>query len=802
MSELPVADEYARWLVSLKAEIQGARTRAVLSVNQELVRLYHRIGTEIVERRERQGWGAKVIERLSSDLRDAFPDMKGFSSRNLKYMSVFAEMCPGGQIGQQAAAQLPWFHLVTLLTKVSDPSEREWYATQTAQQGWSRATLEASIKSRLHLRQGAALTNFDRHLAAPHAQLAAEALKDPYHFDFLGLGDEAHEHDHTYKFSEGVEDGVVLDLVYEARDIEQTLGSQDKIDSWFDAKTRGLNDWQKAALREQWGTMQHVLSSRSRMDRVVSDIVYDFSVKPRLSEERGNAILVASSIYEACKYFELFQKTPFKGKCAVVTSYNPQPGDVSLEETGANTETDKQFLFNTYTALLQGVTAQPGKSKTEVYEDNAKRLFKEQPANMKLLVVVDKLLTGFDAPSCSYLYIDKRMQDHGLFQAICRVNRLDGDDKTVGYVVDYKDLFPRVEKAIAVYSAELDHSAGGVAPEVMLQDRLTKGRERLEAAFEALDLLCQPVAPPKGELEHIHYFCGNVEIPEDLAEHEPQRVALYKATVALVRAYAAIADDLEAAGYTPADVVRIKRDQQRYLDLREVIRHASSETIDLKAYEADMRHLLDTYINAAEPRKISPFGDIPLLELIVKSGIADAIRNLPSGIHKNRDAVAETIANNVRSKIIKEHLNDPAYYDRMSALLEEILADLKAKRVDYEEYLRRIAELAKQVQRGQAEDTPEALKSSSARRALYNNLAKPRVVNVKDAHIPAAKLANDARLALALAIDDTVKRVRPDDWRGHQARENEIKRALLPLLNNDPEEVERVFLIILQQREY
>jgi type I restriction enzyme R subunit len=277
---------------------------------------------------------------------------------------------------------------------------------------------------------------------------------------------------------------------------------------------------------------------------------------------------------------------------------------------------------------------------------------------------------------------------------------------------------------------------------------------------------------------------------------------MYKATVALVRAYAAIADDLEAAGYTSADVVRIKRDQQRYLDLREIIRHAANETIDLKAYEADMRHLIDTYINAAEPRKISPFGDIPLLELIVKSGIADAIRNLPSGIRKNKDAVAETIANNVRSKIIKEHLNDPAYYDRMSALLEEILADLKAKRVDYEEYLRRIAELAKQVQRGQAEDTPEALKASPARRALYNNLANPQVLNVKDAHIPANKATKDARLALALAIDDTVKRVRPDDWRGHQARENEIKRALLPLLNDDPDEVERVFQIILQQREY
>ncbi len=141
---------------------------------------------------------------------------------------------------------------------------------------------------------------------------------------------------HTYKFSEGVEDGVVLDLVYEARDIDQRLGSEEKIDAWFEAKTKALNDWQKDELKKKWGTMQNVLSSKVRMDRVVADIIFDFSVKPRLSSERGNAILVASSIYEACKYFSLFQKTPFRGKCAVVTSYNPLTRDVTTEETGAN----------------------------------------------------------------------------------------------------------------------------------------------------------------------------------------------------------------------------------------------------------------------------------------------------------------------------------------------------------------------------------------------------------------------------------------------------------------------------------
>jgi type I restriction enzyme R subunit len=590
---------------------------------------------------------------------------------------------------------------------------------------------------------------------------------------------------HTYKFGEAVEDEVVLDLVYEARDIEQSLGSQDKIDAWFEAKTKGLNDWQKAALREQWGTMQKVLSSRSRMERVVADIVFDFGVKPRLSSERGNAMLVASSIYEASKYFELFQKTVVKGRCALITSYNPLARDITLEETGANTETEKQFLYNLYTALLKDVTPKPGKTKTETYEDDAKELFKKQPANMKLLIVVDKLLTGFDAPPCTFLYIDKSMQDHGLFQAICRTNRLDGEDKDFGYIIDYKDLFKKLvnEKgtgALQVYTSELDHTAGGASPEVLMQDRLKKGRERLDHALETVALLCEPVKPPKTELEHIHYFCGNTEIADDLKAHETQRVALYKSTAALMRAYANIADDLQRAEYTDARIAQIKQDIDRYLKLREIIRQASGETIDLKAYEADMRHLIDTYIEAEEPRKISNFDNIGLLELIVNSGMADAISSLPDGIRSNRAAVAETIANNVRSKIIKEHLNDPAFYDRMSVLLKEILDDLRALRIDYEQFLKRIADVAKQVFAGKADNTPEKL-DSPGKRALFNNLNQNE--------------------GLALSIDESVKKARPDGWRGVQAREQVVKKALYDVLK-DEAEVERIFLIIRAQKEY
>jgi type I restriction enzyme, R subunit len=585
---------------------------------------------------------------------------------------------------------------------------------------------------------------------------------------------------HTYKYSEAVEDGVVLDLVYEARDVDQVLGSQDKIDAWFDAKTKGLNEWQKDELRKQWGTMQRVLSSRSRMDRIVMDIVHDFATKPRISEQRGTAMLVARSIYEACKFYEQFNKTVFRGHCGVVTSYNPHAGDVSLEDTGAANETDKQFIYNLYQDVLKNVPVQPGMTKTEVYEEQAKQLFRTEPATMKLLIVVDKLLTGFDAPSCTYLYIDKPMQDHGLFQAICRTNRLDGEDKQFGYIVDYMHLFEKVRGAIKVYSSELDHSAGGTDPEIILQDRLTKGRKRLDETLEAISLICEPVPPPRNDDAFRRYFCGNTEIATDLQEHEPQRVVFYKACAALIRSFANIADDLDMAGYTAADVDEIKRLIGDYIKLRDMIRNASGETLDLKAYEADMRHLIDTYIEAKEPRKISPFDDMPLLEIIATLGIEAAINTLPGSLKGNKDAVAETIENNVRAKIIKERLTDPAFYDKMSKLLDEIISARKAKAIEYEKYLQEIAKLVSSIDSGQDGERPATIQTIG-QRALYNNLSK------------------DADLAMR--IDAKIKQARPADWRGVHAREQEVKRAIYEIVQ-DEAETKRIFAIIYQQREY
>lgn len=351
--------------------------------------------------------------------------------------------------------------------------------------------------------------------------------------------------------------------------------------------------------------------------------------------------------------------------------------------------------------------------------------------------------------------------------------------KEYGYVVDYMSLLKKVNKAIAVYSSEIDTSAGGEDPAVLMKDRLEKGRERLDDALEVFALVCEPVETPKGELQYIHYFCGNTEIATDLAEHEPQRAALYKAVASLVRAYAGLADEMEEAGYTATEIARIKKKVEEAVAVRDTVRNASGEMLDLKAYEADMRHLIDTYIEADEPRKISPFDNLSLLDLVVKSGLAEAIASQLAGM-QDREAIAETIENNVRAKIVKEHLNDPAFYERISTLLDEIIKARKAKALDYEAYLAQIGDLITNMVTGHSDTTPPAL-DTAGKRALYNNLGDNE--------------------DLALGIDAAVKANRPDGWRGVEPKERAIKAAMYAVLY-DVDEVERLFPIIKSQPEY
>jgi type I restriction enzyme, R subunit len=589
---------------------------------------------------------------------------------------------------------------------------------------------------------------------------------------------------HTYKFDQAVREGVVLDLRYEARDIDQKLTNKVKIDQWFEAKTKGLNDLAKAQLKQKWGTMQRVLSSQDRLSKIVADILLDMNEKPRLMDGHGNAMLVAGSIYEACKFYELFAKTELKDKCAIITSYSPTVADTKGETTGEG-DTDNLRKYAVYSQMLADWFNEPAEkaiNRVEKFEQEVKKKFIDEPGQMKLLIVVDKLLTGFDAPSATYLYIDKQMRDHGLFQAICRVNRLDGDDKEYGYIIDYKDLFKSLEGAVDDYtSAALDgYDKEDVAG--LLKDRLKMAREDLEEAREAVKALCEPVDAPRDSAAYLRYFCakesGNAE---QLKNNEPKRLKLYKFVAALLRAYAGIASELGEAGYKPDEIVKIKGEVDHYSKVRDEVKLASGDYIDLKAYEPAMRHLIDTYIRAEESEKISAFDDMSLIQLIVERG-PEVVDALPKGIKNSESAVAETIENNVRKLIINESPVDPAYYEKMSKLLDALIEQRRKGVVTYKEYLEKIAKLTKEatIPGGGAGNFPASVKTA-AQRALYNNLGKDET--------------------LALAVDAAVQGSRQDGWRTNAIKLKMVRRAIRSVLDNE-DLTDQILELVKHQSEY
>ncbi len=589
---------------------------------------------------------------------------------------------------------------------------------------------------------------------------------------------------HTYKFDEAVKDGVVLDLRYEARDIDQRITSQAKIDQWFEAKTKGLNDLAKAELKKRWGTMKKVLSCQDRLEKIVADVLMDMETRDRLKSGRGNALLISGSIYQACKFYELFDKTDLRGKCAIVTSYKPVAAQIKGEESGEGlTERLRQFdIYRKMLAEWFNESPETAVNKIEQFEKQAKARFIKEPGQLKLLIVVDKLLTGFDAPPATYLYIDKQMHDHGLFQAICRVNRLDGEDKDYGYIIDYKDLFKSLEGAVKDYtSGAFDgYDAKDVAG--LLEDRLEKGRQRLDDALEAARALCEPVEPPKDSAAHLRYFCaqesGNAE---QLKENEPKRLTLYKQVAELVRAFADIANELPEAGFTPQQIESIKAEVGIFEKAREEVKLASGDYIDLKMYEPAMRHLIDNYIRAEESEKIASFDNIPLVQLIVERG-ADAVMALPSGIRSNKDAAAESIENNVRKLIIDEQPLNPKYYDKMSELLDALIAQRRKEALDYKKYLEQIVALAKKVVNPASGEAYPAGLDTPGKRSLFDNLGKDT--------------------SLALAVDLAVRKSRQDDWRNNPFKIKKVRLAIKDALHGDEGLAANTLELVKNQNEY
>ncbi|HEY0940916.1 MAG TPA: HsdR family type I site-specific deoxyribonuclease [Steroidobacter sp.] len=599
---------------------------------------------------------------------------------------------------------------------------------------------------------------------------------------------------HTYKFHEAVADKVVLDLKYEARDVPQRLTSAAAIEAYFEQKTRTLNNFQKAVLRKRWATMEKLMSAGERKQRIIASIIQDFDLKKRLNDDRGTAILVAASIYDACHYFRLFQNTSFGQYCGIITSYEPNHNAISREPA----HSDERYKFDTYTKYVL-----TDDQTTKEYEDEAKRRFIEEPANLKLLIVVSKLLTGFDAPSCTYIYLDNELHDHGLFQAICRTNRLDGEDKDFGYIVDFKELFKDVQEAIAVYSSDeldLDEGNGG-SNNVELKDCLKESRRQLEIAREALRYLCDPVAPP-GELEQfLIYFCGDAADARALLDTEPLRVSFYKAVAKFVRSYADVAPDLIAAGYSEQEVSELKNEVELYSEIRAAIKKHAGEEFDIKPYEADMRHLLNTYVQADPALGSGSLTSLTLTDLIVKTGIHDAIaRKLNEKGMLSRRAIAEAIINNVRKTIIRDQLTDPRFYAQMSELLDDLIRQSRTDAAEYELFLKKAEELVRRLaQRDAIAGIPAALHGKPEAVVIFNNLP---AIGAKGMVRDESPLRMDERAALALRIDQAMREHAPAGWRGDEIREKQVLNALFPVMSRDRDATLAIFEIIKNQPGY
>ncbi|BAW52418.1 type I restriction enzyme R protein [Helicobacter pylori] len=563
---------------------------------------------------------------------------------------------------------------------------------------------------------------------------------------------------HCYKFNEAVSDKVVLDLNYEARSVDQYVSSPKKLDEYFELKTQNLNDTAKTELKKKWANLQKVFSTKNRLEHIVQDIVLDMAKLPRLSNGKGNAMLVAESVYNACRYFELFLETELKDKVAVITSYEPNITD--LKDCGSN-ENEESYKYRAYCKMLQNFFNEKDEkkalNKTKEFEEEVKKRFINEPSRMKLLIVVDKLLTGFDAPSLTYLYIDKKMQDHGLFQAVCRVNRLDGEDKDFGCIIDYSDLFDSLQEAHSDYTNGAFENYEREDIQGLISNKAQKIKKKLEEARDQLRSLCESVKEPKDETGYIAYFCGS-----DLEKNAQKRRLFYQLVGAFLRMFVEL-NHLEKPIYSKEEMQKIKQEAEFYRHLQKMIGLNSGDSVDLKSYSEDMHRILDAYIKATDSKTLIKIEDQGLCEVLAQMDINDFNKEL-SEVFKKESSMAESIANNTRKRIIEKEASDPKYYEKLSSLLNDLINQFREKKLTYLEYLQQIHNLAKQVIHKEDKNYPKKI-NTNALKTLYDNL--------------------DQNEALALEIDACIRDNKKDGWVGHNQKEKNLKIALRKIINDE-----------------
>lgn len=583
---------------------------------------------------------------------------------------------------------------------------------------------------------------------------------------------------HAYRFNEAVEDGVILDLRYESRKVDQFLGNKDKIDAWFEKKTKGLNKVAAARLKGRWATMQNIFSSRQRIDAVVGDICLDMDTTPMLVNRRGNAILVADSIYQACRYWDAFQKTALKGHCAVITSFEAKADDINMASSGEN-ESEDEYKYRIYKEMTDG------HKSVSAFEAYAKKEFIDHPKNMRLLIVVDKLLTGFDAPSACVLYIDKHMENHNLFQAICRVNRVDGDDKEYGYIVDYQNLFECISGAIGDYTSDGAALSGYDKEDIegYIKEKNKACRKDLEEAKEQVEALLALVHPQTRE-GFFRYFVYDDNAPEEemdkqLDDNAEKRSKLYKYVRRYLNCYANLANSLEDMGYNEAERKEYAECARKYDALKREIELRSNDHIDMRRYEPDMRQVLDLYVKAEDSEVIAKLDDTSFLDIVAAQN-EEQLNDLPDELKDEYGrASAETVEANLREVIRKDSPFNPAYYGKLSIILQELIDKRKKEMLDYEEYMKELIELVKKARGKSANSYPESIKTPGMR-ALYDNLGQNEY--------------------LAIRAHEVIKENALVGFRDNRLKQRKLIKALAKLLGD--EMAQKIYDIIKLHDEY
>lgn len=540
---------------------------------------------------------------------------------------------------------------------------------------------------------------------------------------------------HKYLHKEAVDDKVILDLQYEARDVEQEVHSKEKLDSILADMLKGVAEENQESIKSRWATLEKVYSSKERIERIANSIFDDMSQYP-LNQDWCNAMLVAGSVYSAYKYYEYFQYKAdnhiLRDRVAVITSYTASDSDLRKKEDGNTTTlSESKYKNEMFKKSLADLSV---RNATE-YEAKAKWLFTKQPSRMKLLIVVDKLLTGFDAPSATYLYIDKDMRDHNLFQAICRVNRLGGDlkadpedsnsmtifsHKEFGLIVDFKHLFNKIKDAITNFNDETGGFSGYDPEDIegLLEDAISKNKKRFKAAEEAYDAI-------KSDWERmgINNADAVVEYFQKDFENDPakeRRMLFYKIVQALASSYSCLSDYIIKAGYTKEEAEEKHKKVGEASSLMLRVKQASEEDFDVKMFDPQMRGLLDRFIRADEADCIIPAtADFSFLDLLTsESDTEETAKKAQKEAGGSTKAAAEKIIAKERLVINDWKRKDKALGESFAERLQAIIDEIKNETQVTTETIKKLIELLKSMHK--KSDTPNGIESDFEK-ALWNN---------------------------------------------------------------------------------